>query len=411
MTTHKARRQRAPALIALLSILVIVLAVGAGLGAGGLLGGPSRDASPTSDGSPSDGGAADRSEPDDTADEDAEATDPAGSPGDQDAAPTDESDETAAGGPPVPSGVERTAQCPEATTTVTDAGTLRTALDSAQPGDVIHLAPGTYEGEFVAHTAGTREAPITLCGDQDAVLDGGEPDGGYTLHLDGASHWHLLGFQVTGGQKGVMVDGTDHTVIEGLTVSGIGDEGIHLRTHSSHNTVVGNHVSGTGLRKPKFGEGIYIGSAESNWEDLTGGEPDTSDENLIEDNRIEDVTAEAIDVKEGTTGGIIRNNTFDGSGMSGDGFADSWVDVKGNDWLIEGNIGTTSPADGFQTHEILDGWGTGNVFRHNTAELVDGDHGFALTPSLDNVVECNNEVSDADKELTNIECAEDTDAP
>ena len=402
MTTPTAHRSRTAALIALLAILVVVLAVGAGLGAAGLLGGPSRDASPASDGQASDG-----AEPDAAADEDADPADPSE---DEEAAP-DETDETAADGAPVPSTVERTRQCPEAKKTVTDAGTLRTALDSAQPGDVIYLAPGTYEGEFVAHTAGTQEAPITLCGSQDAVLDGGESDGGYTLHLDGASHWHLLGFQVTGGQKGVMVDDTDHTVIEGLTVSDIGDEGIHLRTHSSHNTVVGNHVLRTGLRKPKFGEGIYIGSAESNWEDLTDGEPDTSDENLIEDNRIEDVTAEAIDVKEGTTGGIIRNNTFDGSAMTGDGFADSWVDVKGNDWLIEGNIGTTSPADGFQTHEILDGWGTGNVFRHNTAELVDGDHGFALTPSLDNVVECNNEVSDANQGLTNIECSENTDAP
>ena len=407
MTTNKAHRSRTAALIALLSILVVVLAVGAGLGAAGLLGGPS----PTSDSEASDG-----AEPEDAADE---ATDPADAPGDEDAEATEESDESDetgesdgsdADGSPVPSTVERTRQCPEATKTVTDAGTLRTALESALPGDVIRLEPGTYEGEFVAQTAGTQEEPITLCGDQDAVLDGGESDGGYTLHLDGASHWHLLGFQVTGGQKGVMVDGTDHTVIEGLTVSDIGDEAIHLRTHSSHNTVVGNHVFRTGQRKPKFGEGIYIGSAESNWEDLTGGEPDSSDENLIEDNRIEDVTAEAIDVKEGTTGGIIRNNTFDGSGMEGDDFADSWVDVKGNDWLIEGNIGTTSPADGFQTHEILDGWGTGNIFRHNTAELVDGDHGFALTPSLDNVVECNNEVYDADKELTNTECTEDTDA-
>src|SRR5699024_4587958 len=195
-------------------------------------------------------------------------------------------------GSPVPNTVERTAQCPEATTTVEDSESLRTALGSARPGDVIRLAPGTYEGEFTARAAGTADAPITLCGDRDAVLDGGEPDAGYTLHLDGASHWHLLGFSLTGGQKGLMLDGTEHSVIEGLSVTDTGDEAIHLRTHSSHLPVVGNHVSGTGLRKPKFGEGIYIGSAESNWEELTGGEPDASDDNLIEDNRIEDVTAE-----------------------------------------------------------------------------------------------------------------------
>lgn len=414
MTTHKTHRSRSTAVIAMLSILLLGAAVGAGLGAAGILGGPSPDASPAPDGSTSDSGASDGgTSAGDTADGGApdgaaEDSAPTDSEEDGEGAPTDE---PAARDSPVPDSVERATECPEATTTVEDAGTLHTALESARPGDVIRLAPGTYPGEFIAETAGTQDAPITLCGDEDAILDGGEPDGGYTFHLDGASHWHLLGFHVTGGQKGVMVDGVDHTVIEDLTVSDIGDEAIHLRTHSSHNTIVGNHVSRTGLRKPKFGEGIYIGSAESNWEDLTGGEPDNSDENLIEDNRIEDVTAEAIDVKEGTTGGIIRNNSFDGSGMTGDGFADSWVDVKGNSWIIEGNTGTASPADGFQTHEILDGWGTGNIFRHNTADMDGGDLAFSLTPSLDNVVECSNEAANAKEGLANIECVKDAGTP
>ncbi|MGP9539199.1 hypothetical protein ACT3SP_14390 [Brachybacterium sp. AOP43-C2-M15] len=398
MTTHTAHGpRRIVALLAILGALVLAAMIG-----GGLLGGPSQDPAPTAESGPSHGG---------RSDDGGEDPGPTGSPEDPDPSPAEG---PGASDSPVPNSVERTAECPEATTTVEDAGTLRTALESARPGDVIRLAPGTYEGEFTARTAGTEDAPITLCGGQDAVLDGGDPDGGYTLHLDGASHWHVLGFRVTGGQKGVMVDDTEHSVIEGLTVSDIGDEAIHLRTHSSHNIVVGNHVSGTGLREPKFGEGIYIGSAESNWEDLTDGEPDTSDENLIEDNRIEGVTAEAVDIKEGTTGGILRNNSFDGSAITGDGHADSWVDVKGNDWIIEGNTGTASPADGFQTHEILDGWGTGNVFRHNTADLADmtdDGHGFSLTPELENVVECSNEVSGTDQELANTPCVEDASTP
>src|SRR5699024_9136909 len=140
MTTNKAHRSHTGTLIPLLSILVDVLAVGARLGAAGLLGGPS----PTSDSEASDG-----AEPEDPA---SEAPDPADAPGDEDAEATEESDETGesdgsdADGSPVPSTVERTRQCPEATKTVTDAGTLRTALESALPGDVIRLEPGTYEG-------------------------------------------------------------------------------------------------------------------------------------------------------------------------------------------------------------------------------------------------------------------------
>ena len=79
-------------------------------------------------------------------------------------------------------------------------------------------------------------------------------------------------------------------------------------------------------------------------------------------------TAEGLDVKEGTTAGIARGNVFGGDALAG---ADSWVDAKGNEWRFEGNTGIGSPQDGFQMHEILDGWGTGNVFVGNVAR-VDG---------------------------------------
>jgi hypothetical protein len=113
--------------------------------------------------------------------------------------------------------------------------------------------------------------------------------------------------------------------------------------------VRGCDVHDTGLRSPQFGEGIYVGSAVSNWHatDGTGvpyGEnggagPDRSDRCLIEGNRIWNTTAEGIDVKEGTVGGIIRGNRFDNCGWSGENSADSWVDVKGSGWLVEDNTG------------------------------------------------------------------------
>ncbi|MGB3910685.1 MAG: right-handed parallel beta-helix repeat-containing protein [Pseudolysinimonas sp.] len=294
--------------------------------------------------------------------------------------------------------------CPASGTTVADAAQLQDALDAAAPGDVIALAPGSYLGNFVAGASGTADRPITLCGSRDSVLDGGDIDGGYVLHLDGASYWHLVGFTVTNGQKGVMADGTVGSVIEGLTVHTIGDEAIHLRRFSTDNTVTGNQVSNTGLRREKFGEGIYIGTAESNWCDITDCAPDASDRNLIEGNTIWATTAESIDIKEGTSDGIVRGNTFDGSRLVEDD-ADSWVDVKGNDWLIEGNVGTNSPRDGFQTHEILDGWGTRNVFRGNTANVNGPGFGFSLTPARDNVVTCDNQASAAGEGTANVTCS------
>jgi hypothetical protein len=318
-------------------------------------------------------------------------------------------DRTAAGtaGSPTPGADDRDSTqssegtCPDTTTDVSTAHELQAALRDARAGDVIALAPGRYSGNFVIAVDGAPEHPITLCGTADSVLDGGDTDDGYVVHLDGASNWVLQGFAVQNGQKGVMADATTQSIIRGLTVSRIGDEAIHLRKLSTDNQVLDNTISDTGLRKPKFGEGIYIGTAESNWCDITDCEPDTSDRNVIEGNTISKTTSESVDVKEGTTGGVLRDNSFDGSAIVE---ADSWVDVKGNGWLIEDNTGTASPADGFQTHEILDGWGTDNVFRNNAADLDGSGLGFAVKPERDNVVSCSNTVTGGEAELSNVDC-------
>jgi hypothetical protein len=287
---------------------------------------------------------------------------------------------------------------------VADANGLQQALDLAVPGQVVRLADGRYEGAFVASADAPADAPIQLCGGRGAILDGGEIDGDYTLHLSGASYWIVSGFTVTGGQKGVMVDGGVGNRIESLLVTSMGDEAIHLRTNSTDNAVVGNSIRDTGLRKPKYGEGIYVGSAESNWCQLTDCEPDRSDRNLVEANDIAGTTAEAVDIKEGTSDGVLRGNVFDGSAMAE---SDSWVDVKGNDWTIEGNTGTSSPGDGFQVHEVVDGWGRGTVFRANSANDVPGLAINVAGPSTirnDTTVTCDNDAGGAGR--SNVTCSE-----
>jgi len=292
--------------------------------------------------------------------------------------------------------------CPRPTVRVRTADQLERALEAAGPGTSIWMEPGVYQGSFVATTSGTADAPAALCGNADAILNGNGPKGDYVLHLDGAQHWVLAGFTVRNGQKGVMADGTTGSTISGLTVYGTGDEAIHLRRHSTGNVVAHNTISDTGLRKEKFGEGVYIGSANSNWEDLTEGEPDRSDDNQVIGNVIYATTSEAVDVKEGTTGGVVSGNQFDGSRITG---ADSWVDIKGNDWSITDNIGRHTPLDGFQTHDVSDGWGTRNTFSGNSG-LLDGEEGFlvALRPVNENRALCDNRLLGGIGALTNKPC-------
>jgi Right handed beta helix region len=297
--------------------------------------------------------------------------------------------------------------CPASTVEVSDAAELSAALAAAVPGTAIGLAEGTYEGEFTASTSGTARAPIWLCGPAGAVLRGPGSDDGFVLHLQQVAHWRLVGFTVRDGQKGVIADGVADSVLQDLTVTEIGDEAVHLRTASTANVVRGLTISDTGLRREKFGEGIYIGTATSNWCDVSDCEPDRSDRNVVIANTISDTTAESIDIKEGTTGGVVVDNSLDGAGLSGE--ADSWIDVKGNDWLIQSNHGTTATASGFEVNEQADGWGTGNTFDANTADVRGPGYGYELRsptddPAAANRVTCTNTATSAASGLTNTTC-------
>lgn len=304
---------------------------------------------------------------------------------------------------PIPAPPPSTVGCSApAAQEVSTADQLRAVLVQPQPGAVIHLRDGLYPGRFEITAAGTADLPITLCGSRAAILDGGAIDNGYTLHLRNADHWRLSGFTIHGGQKGLMLDSTRAALIEGLLIHEVGDEAVHLRAASSDNTVQANTIRRTGLRERKFGEGIYIGSAESNWCTYSNCGPDRSDRNLIQANDIADTTSEAIDVKEGTSGGTVRGNTLSGAAMTG---ADSWVDVKGNDWIIADNVGIDAPKDGFQTHVILDGWGERNTFHGNIATVNAPGYAIHITKKdRGNTVRCSNRATNAGAGLTNVPC-------
>jgi len=304
---------------------------------------------------------------------------------------------------PTPMADSQVPGCP-AGKTVNGPTQLALALASAAPGSVIVMAPGTYPGQFVADASGTSDAPIWLCGTRDSIIDGGDTASGYAVYLNGASWWHLVGFTVQGGQKGVVTDHATNDVISGLYVHDVGDEAIHLRSFSTDNVVEGNLIRRTGLHSKFFGEGIYVGSANKNWCKYTQCKPDASDRNLIRNNDISETAAENIDIKEGTTGGSILDNHLSGLGMD-PGSASGWVNVKGNGWTLSGNVGESSIRDGFQVHEVLAGWGMNNVFHQNQAIVNGPGYGYYVQHrSLGTVVSCDNTATGAASGLSNYPC-------
>jgi len=109
-------------------------------------------------------------------------------------------------------------------------------------------------------------------------------------------------------------------------------------TGSSNNLVKGCIIRDTGKRSEDdkgFGEGVYVGSDRSAHNRF---DPNCNN-NFIENCVFgPNISAEALDIKEGTERTVVRNNTFFASGVSGVNSADSFIDLKGIYGYVYGNI-------------------------------------------------------------------------
>ena len=300
---------------------------------------------------------------------------------------------------------------------VSTAAQLSTALSNAKAGQTITLADGLYtkSGGFVitAGINGTAASPIKVVGSAKAIISSGNLNSGYGMSLAGNSYWVFQGFSIHNSAKGLVIDNSKYNTIDNLRVTKLGSEGIHLRTYSSHNTVSNCYVDSTGCVTSQAGyaEGIYVGSANSNWGTYTNGNPDTSNYNTVTANIFGDnIGSENIDIKEGTVGGTVTYNQFNGKGCNGANSADSWIDVKGNYYTVSCNTGVNNypGGDGFQTHIQLPGYGDYNTFSNNTLNVGGSGYGILVTTSgsqgtaSHNKVCSNNTVKNAAAGLTNI---------
>jgi hypothetical protein len=303
---------------------------------------------------------------------------------------------------------------PKRIVNVSTSAQLQAALLDARPGDEIVLRDGVYSGKFVVGTnvPGNVANRVVLRGSRNAVLDAGTINTGYVLYLQ-SDYWTIKGITITNGLKGIMADGVHYNIIDSVKLTGIGEEAIHLRKYSSHNIIQNVEITNTGLKTPDYGEGVYIGSAKNNWATYTNGNPDLCDSNSILNNKIgPGIAAECIDIKEGTTGGIVKENSFDATGITGANSADSWIDVKGNYWLVESNTGYNPTGsllkDGYQVHVAYAGWGNYNEFKNNICTVNAAGYGFniSLTSSngtaVGNKVYSNNQVTGAASGVSNI---------
>lgn len=274
----------------------------------------------------------------------------------------------------------------QSTKMVTDGTTFQAALDAAIPGDTIVLknsgvpytiaprsltAPDGFGGtvtrtySFMADNPGTASQKITIRSESPSkkvTLKGDNQALGYVLYLNNAEHYAIQDVIVTFGGKGVMLDNSSYTTIKNVEIFDVGDEALHLRDATSYCVVESVYIHGTGKVQSSFGEGIYIGSDNSTWlegnatallsssaDGVTGERGKlyrkNCHDNIIRKSKIVDCQAEPFDVKEGTEYTIIEDCIIDASNVSGNNYADSHIDLKGNKAIVRGCTFTLTGAN------------------------------------------------------------------
>ncbi len=266
---------------------------------------------------------------------------------------------------------------------VTTTEELHSALADAKAGDEIILREGLYQHDdwigvwavFYADADGTAEHPIILRSENPehpATLSGMDCESKYVLRIVG-SHWQIRDLKLTTAAKGIFLEQSEHSVISNCEVYNIGDEAIHIIDNSSYNLVENCRIHDTGQLNKKYGEGVYIGSSykaedygfDCHYNTVRGCHFGPN------------VTADHVDIKEQTIGNVVENCTFDGTGIAGENGGDSFVEIKGNNCVVRGNVGYQNGCEkmlyAFDACRMIDGWGQNNKVYDNTVHLTSPD--------------------------------------
>lgn len=305
--------------------------------------------------------------------------------------------------------------------------TIQKAVDLAQPGDSIKLSAGIYLQDILSKKDGLPGTPIVITGPREAVVGGG---GGLRIIEVRHSYISLKGFTVD-GKSGTGTSASDFrdkliyvlgrepkkgaqgVKITGMRIQNAGGECIRLRYFAQNNEISDNTIQNCGLYDFRFnnggknGEGIYIGTAPEQRNDGRNptDDPDQSNNNLIRNNIINTNGNECVDIKEGSSGNIIENNSCTGQqdplsgGLDSRGngnifrsnniFDNKGAGIRlggdhkgdGTDNDVYGNIIRSNASGGIKFEKIPQRKICGNIMSENNGGETVGSYGEKFKPS------------------------------
>lgn len=173
--------------------------------------------------------------------------------------------------------------------------TLQTAVDAAQPGQTVQIAPATYPPLRITHS-GTAEQPIVLQGTEGPAKNVSDLNAAGTgdataLDIDGASYISVNRLGMMGGTDTVRVRASDHITLDESFISpAMHATGLDI-DGSDHTTVARTSLTG--------GPVLVHDQAQ--------------DTRLLVDSVQESLSPDAAVVVDGADGTLLRNDTVDAS--------------------------------------------------------------------------------------------------
>ena len=211
---------------------------------------------------------------------------------------------------------------------------IQHALQLAQPGDTIHLAPGHYYQDVYTVRDGERGRPITITGTANAVVHGLTSNRIFQVHHDYIS---LIGFTIDGLRRNAepnrmgafrekllyvigydVRDGVNNLRVLGMTFRNAGEECLRIKYFARHNEIAYSSFHDCGIWDFVFdahgvvGEAVYLGTSSKQWDINLTIEPDVTAHNRVHHNFMDTQGNECVEAKEGTEYNIIEYNICTG---------------------------------------------------------------------------------------------------
>lgn len=266
---------------------------------------------------------------------------------------------------------------------------IKKGFEYARPGDTIKLQDGIYYENIKSIREGKKNKPIKVVGSKNAILKPSDP-GSRILEIN-HSFITLEGFSIDGeidagkppsrenyADKLIYITGikkgapTTQVKVLNMSLRNAGGECLRLRYLIENSEISNNTIERCGIydfelkEDGKNGEAIYLGTAPEQLGDGKNPDsrPDKSNNNRINDNKINSKGNECVDIKEAAHDNTVENNSCTGQLDEEAG----GISVRGNNNKILGNeiydvIGAGIRLGGDGDKDGINNTAVGNIIR------------------------------------------------